>query len=63
MQALVRVGLPEKSETFADLRKQLAGRMAAEYGGRIPDRYLTVPYGGGTHQELFAMLLGRFQRQ
>ncbi|MFE7562383.1 hypothetical protein [Kitasatospora sp. NPDC057500] len=59
MQALVRTGLPAGLGSYSDLRIQLADRMAAEYGERIPQRYLTVPYGSRTHEELFAMLLQR----
>ncbi|RGD62248.1 hypothetical protein DR950_34875 [Kitasatospora xanthocidica] len=59
MQALVRTTLPAECDAFRDLRKQLGDRMAAEYGERIPERYLTVPYGSRTHEELFAMLLRR----
>lgn len=59
MQALARTDLPAKCATFRDLRAQLAERMAEEYGGRIPERYLTVPYGSRTHEELFATLLRR----
>ncbi|MFD7451564.1 hypothetical protein [Kitasatospora sp. NPDC059827] len=62
MQALVRTGLPVESDTFRDLRAQLAARMAEEYGERIPERYLTVPYGSRTHEELFSMLLRRFKQ-
>ncbi|MFJ6381703.1 hypothetical protein ACIQI7_17125 [Kitasatospora sp. NPDC092039] len=62
MQALVRTNLPAECDTFADLRAQLADRMAAEYGERVPARYLTVPYGSRTHEELFAILLGRFTK-
>ncbi|MFD5511379.1 hypothetical protein ACFWIB_26900 [Streptomyces sp. NPDC127051] len=62
MQALVRSDLPAESETFRNLRAQLAARMTEEYGGRIPARYLTVPYGSRTHEELFSMLLGRFRQ-
>ncbi|WP_031066052.1 hypothetical protein [Streptomyces sp. NRRL WC-3742] len=59
MQAAVRTGLPAECDTFRDLRAQLAARMADEYGERIPERYLTVPYGSRTHEELFSMLLQR----
>ncbi|MFI2606523.1 hypothetical protein [Kitasatospora sp. NPDC018619] len=59
MQALVRTTLPPECEAFRDLRAQLAGRMEEEYGGRIGKRYLTVPYGSRTHEELFSMLLQR----
>ncbi|MER6394586.1 hypothetical protein ABT263_00760 [Kitasatospora sp. NPDC001603] len=62
MQALVRTALPEACSTFSDLRTQLAERMAEEYGERIPQRYLTVPYGSRTHEELFAMLLQRIRQ-
>ncbi|MFJ8627854.1 hypothetical protein ACIRD3_34150 [Kitasatospora sp. NPDC093550] len=59
MQALVRTDLPAECDTFRDLRAQLAERMAEEYGERIPERYLTVPYGSRTHEQLFSMLLRR----
>ncbi|WP_406088435.1 hypothetical protein [Kitasatospora purpeofusca] len=59
MQALVRASLPAECDTFRDLRAQLAARMTEEYGERIPERYLTVPYGSRTHEELFSMLLRR----
>ncbi|MFB8238765.1 hypothetical protein ACFC58_19665 [Kitasatospora purpeofusca] len=59
MQALVRTTLPAECDTFRDLRAQLAARIAEEYTERIPARYLTVPYGSRTHEELFSMLLRR----
>ncbi|MGY0464510.1 hypothetical protein ACW14Y_30300 [Kitasatospora sp. cg17-2] len=62
MQALVRTSLPAECDTFKDLRAQLAARMTEEYGERIPERYLTVPYGSRTHEELFSMLLRRLGR-
>ncbi|MFJ6769523.1 hypothetical protein ACIQOV_00840 [Kitasatospora sp. NPDC091257] len=62
MQALVRTGLPAECDTFRDLRAQLAARMTEEYGDRIPERYLTVPYGSRTHEQLFSMLLRRYRQ-
>ncbi|MBG6217015.1 hypothetical protein IWX75_001469 [Arthrobacter sp. CAN_A6] len=57
MQALLRESLPEKCATFHDLREQLANALFARYGGRVPGRYLKVPYGTRVHEELFTILL------
>ncbi|MFG2554970.1 hypothetical protein [Streptomyces sp. NPDC048581] len=57
MQALIRTSLPAESLTFQDLRKQLGDAIESEYGGKIPEQYLTVPYGSRTHEELFTILL------
>jgi hypothetical protein len=59
MQAFIRIGLPERCEEFHQLRDQLAHEMQRWYGGRIPDSYLTVPYGSRVHEELFSVLLQR----
>jgi len=59
MQAFIRVGLTESSETFNDLREQIQAAIDRRYAGRIPDRYLKVPYGSRVHEELFAILLQR----
>jgi hypothetical protein len=59
MQAFARVGLSESSETFDDLREQIQAAIDRRYAGRIPDRYLKVPYGSRVHKELFAILLQR----
>ncbi|WP_035851048.1 hypothetical protein [Kitasatospora azatica] len=60
MQALIRIDLPAECETFQDLRKQLCDAIAAQYGNKIPERYLVVPYGSRTHEELFTILLQHF---
>lgn len=59
MQAFIRAGLSESNETFSNLRKQIQATINERYAGRIPDRYLKVPYGSRVHQELFAILLQR----
>ena len=59
MQAFIRVDLTESSETFNDLREQIRAAIDRRYAGRIPDRYLKVPYGSRVHEELFAILLQR----
>lgn len=59
MQAFIRVGLTESSETFNDLREQIQVEIDRRYAGRIPDRYLKLPYGSRVHQELFAILMQR----
>lgn len=57
MQALLRESLPERCDTFHDLREQLANELYTRYGGKVPDRYLKVPYGARVHEELFTILL------
>lgn len=59
MQAFIRAGLTESNETFSNLRKQIQAEIKRRYAGRIPDRYLKVPYGSRVHEELFAILLQR----
>lgn len=57
MQALLRESLPERCDTFHDLREQLAKELSDRYGELIPDKYLKVPYGSRVHEELFTILL------
>lgn len=57
MQAYLRMQLPARCETFHDLRHELGQEMVRRYGGRIPEKYLKVPYGSKTHEQLFAVLL------
>jgi biotin operon repressor len=58
MQAFVRVGIAEDA-TFRSLRQQLQVAINTQYAGKIPDRYLKLPYGTRVHGELFAILLQR----
>lgn len=57
MQARMRQHLPEQCETFHDLRKRLGAEIIRRYKDVIPDKYLNVPYGSRTHEELFSVLL------
>jgi biotin operon repressor len=59
MQAFIRVGLSESNEKFSDLREQIQAVIDRRYAGRLPDRFLRVPYGSRVHEELFAILLQR----
>jgi hypothetical protein len=59
MQAFIRAGLTESSETFSNLREQIQAAIDSRYAGRIPDRYLKIPYGSRVHEELFSILLQR----
>jgi hypothetical protein len=59
MQAFIRAGLTESNETFSNLRQQVQAEISRRYAGRIPDRYLRVPYGSRVHEELFTILLQR----
>jgi hypothetical protein len=59
MKAFIRIDLDERCETFHDLRAKLAEEMRRRYSGRVPDAYLTVPYGSRLHEELFTILLKR----
>ncbi len=58
MQAYIRASLAE-DETFWSLRKQLQAAINTRYAGKIPDRYLKLPYGSRVHGELFTILLQR----
>jgi len=62
MQALIRTTLPSENTTFQDLRKQLGDAIATEYGDKIPEQYLGIPYGSRTHEELFTILLQHLGR-
>ncbi|MGW4489758.1 hypothetical protein ACWEOE_38730 [Amycolatopsis sp. NPDC004368] len=55
MQARMRRHLPERCETFHDLRQRLGAEIIRRYEDFIPDRYLRVPYGSRTHEELFSV--------
>lgn len=57
MQAYLQMQLPERCETFHDLRHELGQEMIRRYDGRIPEKYLKVPYGGRTYEQLFTVLL------
>ncbi|MEU6786996.1 hypothetical protein ABZ912_48065 [Nonomuraea angiospora] len=59
MQAFIRIGIEERNETFHDLRKQLHEEIRRRYDGRVPEKYLKVPYGSRVHEELFTLLLQR----
>lgn len=59
MQAFIRAGLGGSNETFSDLREHIQAVIDRRYAGRIPDRYLRIPYGSRVHEELFAILLQR----
>ncbi|MFC9437215.1 hypothetical protein [Nocardia sp. NPDC057030] len=57
MKALVLSQLPTDCPAFHELRSKLADEIQKQYGGKIPAKYLTVPYGSRTHEILFAILL------
>jgi hypothetical protein len=59
MKAFIRIGLDERCKEFHDLRAKLAEEMRRRYSGRVPDAYLSVPYGSKVHEQLFALLLKR----
>ncbi|MFD4675232.1 hypothetical protein ACFWNN_36275 [Lentzea sp. NPDC058450] len=59
MQAFIRTSLPERCEEFHQLRDQLAEQMQLWYGDRLPESYLSVPYGFRVHEELFSILFQR----
>ncbi len=59
MKAFIRIDLNERCDTFHDLRARLADEMRRRYSGRIPDKYLNVPYDSRLHEELFTVLLKR----
>jgi len=59
MQALIRMDLPSRCETFHEMREDLREEISRRYDGRIPAAYLTVPYGSRVHEELFTILLER----
>lgn len=57
MQARMRQHLPERCDTFHDLRERLGAEIIRRYKDAIPEKYLRVPYGSRTHEELFSVLL------
>jgi biotin operon repressor len=59
MQAFIRVDIDERNTTFHDLHEQLHNKIRDRYAGRVPTRYLKVPYSSRVHEELFALLLQR----
>ncbi|WP_405018426.1 hypothetical protein OHV05_16875 [Kitasatospora sp. NBC_00070] len=59
MQALLRDQLPESCPAFRELRERLSETLTEQFGGRIPAKYLKVPYGTRIHEELFSILLQR----
>ncbi|WP_067818837.1 hypothetical protein [Actinomadura kijaniata] len=59
MEVRLKIDLDQPCDTFRDLRSQLRGIMEERYGGRVPDPYLTVPYGSALHEKLFLILLQR----
>ncbi|WP_433490597.1 hypothetical protein [Nocardia grenadensis] len=56
MQARMRQYLPERCGTFHDLRERLGTEIVRRYRDVIPEKYLRVPYGSRTHEELFGVL-------
>ncbi|MER6380705.1 hypothetical protein ABT274_12070 [Streptomyces sp. NPDC001127] len=60
MQELLRSQLPASTaDTFSELRDQLGRLISQRYADAIPEKYLKVPYGSRTHEELFSVLLQR----
>lgn len=57
MQARMRMHLPERCGTFHQLRDRLHEEITKRYGDTLPHKYLRVPYGSRTHEELFSVLL------
>jgi hypothetical protein len=59
MQARTRLDLPERCDTFHDMRDRLRQEAVKRYSGAIPEKYLRIPYGSRVHEELFSVLLAR----
>lgn len=59
MQAFIRLEIDEQNSTFHGLRRRLHEEIRDRYAGRVPDRYLKVPYGSRVHEEMFTILLRR----
>lgn len=60
MQALLRGQIPGTGAvTFRKLRDELGQLISKRYADTLPAKYLKVPYGSRTHEELFAVLLQR----
>ncbi len=62
MQARMRTHLPERCDTFHQLRDKLHEELTKRYGDTIPPKYLRVPYGSRTHEELFSVLFDHFEQ-
>jgi hypothetical protein len=57
MQSLMRSQLPASSRAaFQEIRTRIQDELHSRFAGRVPDRYLRVPYGTKANEELFAVL-------
>ncbi|MFI7114791.1 PIN-like domain-containing protein [Nonomuraea sp. NPDC050227] len=56
MQALVRDQLSDGCPPFHDLRDKLSTLITSPVEGKIPGKYLRIPYGSRIHEDLFAIL-------
>ncbi len=59
MHARLQMHLPPECPVFWELRKKIGDLILGEYSGKIPAKYLKVPYGSTAHVELFATLLDK----
>ncbi|GAA2653774.1 hypothetical protein [Nonomuraea recticatena] len=59
MEARMSIELGGGCETFHQLRERLAELMQEQFGGKVPEEYLGVPFGSHLHEKLFLLLLQR----
>ncbi|MEV6155499.1 PIN-like domain-containing protein [Nonomuraea sp. NPDC052129] len=62
MQALARNQLDEGRSAFHKLREEIAHFVALKLQGKIPEKYLQIPYGRQSHEEVFALLYQNMDR-
>ncbi|WP_411107158.1 hypothetical protein [Streptomyces sp. cmx-4-9] len=56
MQELLRSTLPPSRPAFAELRSRVSDTLQERFGGRVPQRFLAVPYDSPANQDLFGLL-------
>lgn len=56
MQELLRSTLPPSRPAFDELRLRISQTLQERFGGRIPEKYITVPFDTVANQDLFGLL-------